>query len=140
VPGVKEEIQRTSAKIIITLNIMTKFGETHDFKGYDFVRKIEACLNRQLDAIIYNTRRPGNRLLKKYMDEKAEFVELEKFENWIGDRVIYDGDLLDTSTEIARHDPIKLAALIKKIIFKKDDIDFEYELPENHKSDLAMRL
>ena len=118
VPGVKEEIQKSSAKIIYTLNIMTKFGETHDFRGYDFVRKLEDCLNRHVDGIIYNSRRPGKQLLKKYLDEKAAFVELEKSENWIGDRVIYDGDFLDSSSEIARHDPMKLAPLIKSIIFK----------------------
>jgi len=140
VPGVKEEIQKTSAKIIFTLNIMTKFGETHDFKGYDFVRKIEECLNRPIDGIIYNIRRPGTRLLKKYMDEKAEFVELDKSENWIGDRVIYDGDLLDTSAEIARHDPIKLTSLIKRIIFQEGDINFAYEPPEINESDIVMRL
>jgi len=140
VPGVKEEIQKTSAKIIFTLNIMTKFGETHDFKGYDFVRKLEDCLDRQIDGIIYNRRRPDNRLLKKYIDEKAEFVELEKSETWIGDRVIYGGDFLDTSAEIARHDPIKLASLIKKIIFKQDDFNLGYKPPKIHKSNLAMRL
>ena len=140
VPGVKEEIQKTSAKIIFTLNIMTKFGETHGFKGYDFVRKLEDCLSRQIDGIIYNLRRPGNCLLKKYLDEKAAFVELEKSEDWIGDRVIYDGDFLDTSAEIARHDPIKLASAIKRIIFREDHINFAYEPPKIHKSDLAMRL
>jgi uncharacterized cofD-like protein len=121
VPGIKEEIQRSSAKIIYTLNIMTKFGETHDFRGHDFVRKLEDCLNRHVDGIIYNTSRPGKQLLKKYLDEKAAFVELEKSENWIGDRVIYDGDFLDSSAEIARHDPMKLAPLIKSIIFDEND-------------------
>jgi len=127
VPGIKEEIQKTSAKIIFTLNIMTKFGETHDFRGYDFVRILEDCLNRQVDGIIYNIRRPGKRLLKKYLNEKAAFVELEKSENWIGDRIIYDGDFLDTSAEIARHDPMKLASLIKSIIFKENDKNLAYE-------------
>ena len=127
VPGIKEEIQKSSAKIIFTLNIMTKFGETHDFRGYDFVRILEDCLNRQVDGIIYNKRRPGKRLLKKYLGEKAAFVELEKSENWIGNRIIYDGDFLDTSAEIARHDSMKLASLIKSIIFKENDKNLAYE-------------
>ena len=54
------------------------------------------------------------------MHEKAEFVELEKPENWIGERVIYDGDFLNTSADIARHDHQKLSWLIDKIIFEED--------------------
>lgn len=122
VPGVKEEILKTRAKIIFMLNIMTKFGETHNFRGYDFAKKIEDCIDRQVDGIIYNTKRPNKHLIERYLDEKAEFVELEKSEKWIGNRVIYDGDLLDTSAQIARHDSTKLASFIKKIIFKKNDI------------------
>ena len=122
VPGVKEEILKTRAKIIFMLNIMTKFGETHNFRGYDFAKKIEDCIDRQVDGIIYNTKRPNKHLIERYLDEKAEFVELEKSEKWIGNRVIYDGDLLDTSAQIARHDSTKLASFIKKLIFKKNDI------------------
>ena len=117
VPGVIEEIQKTSAKILLTLNIMTKFGETQDYMGYDFVRTLEECLKRQVDGIIYNNKRPSQRLLKKYSAEKSEFVKLEKHQDWIGDRVIYDDDLLETSAEIIRHDPYKLFKLLNRILF-----------------------
>ena len=140
VPGVKEEILKANAKIIFTLNIMTKFGETHNFRGYDFVKILEDYLNRKVDGIIYNKKRPDKHLVERYLDEKAEFVELEKSENWIGNRVIYDGDLLDTSAEIARHDPQKLASLINKIIFKENDTILTYEPHKFHKSNIAIRL
>ena len=119
VPGIKEAIQKTGARIFYILNIMTKFGETHNFKGYDFVQKIENYLGRRVDGIIYNVRKPDTHLLNKYLAEKAEFVELEKSENWIGDRFVYDSDLLDTSAEIVRHDPYKLASVISGILFKE---------------------
>lgn len=117
VPGVKEAIQKTGAKIIFVSNIMTKFGETHSFRGSDFVSKLEDAIDRQVHGIVYNTRRPGKRLLEKYSAEKAEFVELERSETWIGDRVVYDGDFLNTAAEIVRHDSQKLSSLIKRIIF-----------------------
>ena len=100
---------------------MTKFGETHGFRGYDFVKKLEDCLDRKVDGIICNKKRPDNKVIKRYLDEKAEFVELEKSEKWIGNRKIYDGNLLDTSTQIVRHDPTKLATLIEKILIKKNN-------------------
>ena len=121
IPGVKEEILKTKAKIIFIINIMTKFGETHSFRGYDFVKKLEDCLDRKVDGIICNKKRPDNKVIKRYLDEKAEFVELEKSEKWIGNRKIYDGNLLDTSTQIVRHDPTKLATLIEKILIKKNN-------------------
>ncbi|MCP4623573.1 MAG: YvcK family protein [bacterium] len=120
VPGVKEQIQKTRAKIIFVLNIMTKFGETHDFGGHDFVRKLEDTINRQVHGIIHNKRRPAKHLLGKYFKEKAEFVKLENVANWIGERVIYNGDFLNTSADIARHDPQKLSLLINRIVSKKD--------------------
>ncbi len=125
VPGMKEEIKKANVKIIFILNIMTKFGETHDFNGNDFVRKIEEYLNRQVDGIIYNTRKPGKHMLQNYIEEKVEYVELDESESWIGDRAIYNGDLLNTSGKIVRHDPRKLASLIKRIIFNADSIHLE---------------
>jgi uncharacterized cofD-like protein len=140
VPGIKEAIQKTRAKIIFTLNIMTKFGETHDFGGYDFVRKLEDCLDRQVDGIIYNARKPGKYLLDNYSEEKAEFVELDRNENWIGERVIFDGDLLTSTSAIARHDPMKLSALIKSIIFKEDDVNPANKQPRMPNPGIDMRL
>jgi uncharacterized cofD-like protein len=140
VPGVKEEILKARAKIILTLNIMTKFGETHNFRGYDFVKRLEDCLNRQVDGIIYNSKRPAKHLIERYLDEKAELVEFEKSENWIGNRVIYDGDLLDTSAQIARHDSQKLASLITKILFTGNENILKSKPHEIHKSNMAMRL
>jgi len=117
VPGIKEAIQNTKAKILYILNIMTKFGETHNYKSHDFVRMIEYYLERPVDGIICNVRKPKKSLLERYMNAKAEFVDVDKSEKWIGHRMLYTGDLVDTSDEIVRHAPEKLASLIKSIIF-----------------------
>jgi len=141
VPGIREEIQKTRAKIIFILNIMTKFGETQGFNGYDFIQKLEGCLNRQVNGIIYNTKRPSKRIQVKYLEEKSEFIELEEYEDWIDDRVIYCGDFLNMSENIARHDPVKLSSIIKSIIYNEDGNIFPFELPKMNKSDIVeMRL
>ena len=119
VPGIKEAIQSTTARIFYILNIMTKFGETHNFKGKDFIKKVEMYLGRQVDGIILNTKRPNIRLLKKYFAEKSEFVEIEQLEKQISNRRIYADDLLDSSDDIVRHDSKKLASLIRAIISKE---------------------
>ena len=116
VPGIKEALQETHANIIFILNIMTKFGETHNFKSRDFIQKIEEYLGRQVDGVICNAAKPCDRLLQKYRAERAEFVDIDRSENWVGKRAIYAGDLLDKSDEIVRHDPNKLASVIQSII------------------------
>jgi uncharacterized cofD-like protein len=119
VPGIKEAIQSTTARIFYILNIMTKFGETHNFKGKDFIKKVEMYIGRQVDGIILNNKKPNIRLLKKYFAEKSEFVEIEQLEKQISNRQIYADDLLDSSDDIVRHDSKKLASLIRAIISKE---------------------
>jgi uncharacterized cofD-like protein len=116
VPGVREALKETGARILYVVNIMTKFGETDHFTGYDFVCKMEECVGRQLDGIIHNTGKPDEKILDQYRAEKAEFVEIDEKAPCWGDRTIYAADLLDTAGDIVRHDSEKLALLIEKII------------------------
>ena len=117
VPGIQEALENSKGKIFYIVNIMTKFGETHDYDGYDFVRTLEKFIPRPVDGIICNTKKPMDEILQKYKEQRAEFVEIEKLENLEGDRKIYACDLLDTSNKIVRHDSNKLASLIERIIF-----------------------
>ena len=130
IPGIKEAIQSTKAKIFYILNIMTKYGETHNFKGIDFIQKIEMYLGRPVDGIICNNKRPNSELLKKYLAENSEFVEFEYSEKDINNRLICADDLLDDSVEIVRHDSKKLASLIQSIIFKKQFFECEKLIDE----------
>ncbi len=123
VPGIKKAIQSTNARIFYILNIMTKFGETHTFNANDFVQKIESYLGRQVNGIICNNRKPNSRLLKKYLSEKSEFVDIEALGKRLNHRLIYADNLLDSSDEIVRHDSKKLAAIIQSIIIKETLIE-----------------
>ena len=116
VPGVREALEQTRAKILYVVNIMTKFGETDQFTGYDFVCKMEACVGRRLDGIIYNTGKPGDTLLEQYHLEKAQFVVIDEHAPCWEDRAIHAADLLDTAGGIVRHDSEKLARLIMQVI------------------------
>ena len=120
IPGIKEALQQTDAKIIYVLNIMTKFGETHHYQAFDFVRKVEAFLGRPVNGVICNTRKPVKKILKAYEKEKAEFVELGNVETWMDSRTVYASDLMDCSEDIVRHDSNKLASLIRDIVFGKN--------------------
>jgi len=116
VPGVKEALQETNATILYIINIMTKFGETHNFTGLDFIRKLEESIERQVDGIIYNSEKPDKKLVEQYMEQKAEFVEIDKNDDFWGNRSIYISNMLDIAGSILRHDSKKLAVLIQEII------------------------
>jgi uncharacterized cofD-like protein len=116
VPGVREALQQTRARILYVISIMTKFGETHQFRARDFVTKLEERMRRKIDAIIYNSRRPEDELIALYHGQKAQFVEIKDSDDWWRHRTIYASDLLDCSGGVLRHDAQKLANLIHDII------------------------
>jgi uncharacterized cofD-like protein len=116
VHGVKECLKKIKAPVLFILNIMTKFGETHQFTGRDFVKTLEEAIGRPLNGIIYNNRKPSAELLLRYHEQKAEFVELDNWDGWWDERKIYALDLLESTAGIVRHDSRKLAALINDLI------------------------
>lgn len=117
VPGVKDSIIKTKAKVFYIVNIMTKYGETNNFTGYDFVNNIEAFIGRPVDGAIYNTMRPRPKILKHYREqEQAEFVEIDHHASFWKKRKLYGADLLSAAGGIVRHDSNKLASLISNII------------------------
>ena len=120
VPKVKEELKKTQAKILYVISIMTKFGETDQFAGRDFVKTLEERIERKVDGIIYNSRRPDAKLLASYRAQKARFVEIDNQDGWWDVRNVYSSELLDASGDIVRHDPQKLADVIRNIIFGGD--------------------
>ncbi len=116
VAGVKEALQKTDAMILYVINIMTKYGETHNFTGRDFVVKLEECMGRRVDGIIYNTAKPSERLLERYRKQKSQFIEIDQTDGFWRDRNILGTDMLDNAGGIVRHDASKLASLIMKTI------------------------
>ena len=116
VPGVREAVQSAKARVLYVINIMTKFGETHNFTGHDFVIKLDECINRQADGIIYNKKRPDKQILEQYRKQKAEFVKISDTEEWLDNRSLYASDLIYSKGGIVRHDSQKLASLIRGII------------------------
>lgn len=113
VPGLREKLNAVSAPIYHVVNIMTKFGETNHFQASDFIATAEGFTGRKIIGAIVNTRRPDDRLLALYRKQKSEFVDLGLPDT--GCQLILE-DLLDTSGDIIRHDPEKLAGLIARII------------------------
>lgn len=116
VPGVKEALQNTCAKIYYFINIMTKFGETHQFSGKHFVVKLEECLERSVTGLIVNSTQPSQNVLDSYRKQKSDFVDIDTTDSFWKDRDIHLIDLLDPNVFIVRHDVKKLTHVIRNII------------------------
>ncbi len=120
VPGVAAALRRTRARLVYVLNIMTKFGETHQFRARDFVAKLEEVISRPFDLVVHNQRRPAPDVLERYRRQQADFVTLENDDGWWDGRKVVRADLIDTAGGVARHDPEKLAALIRGTLLEGD--------------------
>ncbi len=118
VPGVAEALQNTNAKLIYVINIMTKFGETHQFKGIDFIMRLESFLGRNVDTAIYNTLRPTEPVCAMYKLQKSEYVDMDLENSDWGSRDMIGCDLLDSGGQFVRHDPCKLADILESV-FKR---------------------
>ena len=95
---------------------MTKFGETHQYSARTFVGRLEEVLKRKVDGVLCNMQKPAAGILKEYRRQKAEFVKIDTRHAFWGRRLLYAGDLLDTSGGIVRHDSQKLADMLVDII------------------------
>lgn len=109
VPGIKDAIKRSQAKLVYISNIMTKFGETQGFSVEDFLNRIEHYTETKVSVILHNDSCPEEALLEKYLQEKSSWIQFrdpfmaaERYD-------IYQYDLLDQSGGVIRHHIGKMA-------------------------------
>ena len=76
--GIPEALAETQATRIYVCNLMTKLGETDDFKASDFVRQIVHYLNGpNLDWALINTQEIPGDVREAYLTERAYPVEYD---------------------------------------------------------------
>lgn len=126
VKGVKEAIDRSSAKKVLVVNIMTQAGQTDKFSPADFVKVVNQHLGKnKLDAVMVNTEKPAAKALAAYKKQGAEFITpdlrgLKSNETIKADLVSNtvhkktNGDVLHRS--LLRHDSDKVAKVIWELL------------------------
>ncbi|MCL4200441.1 YvcK family protein [Patescibacteria group bacterium] len=55
VSKVPEAFQKTKAKVVYVMNLMTKYGQTYNYKASDHVKVLEQTLGRSIDVVLVNT-------------------------------------------------------------------------------------
>ncbi len=71
VGGIAEAIRSCEGEIIYVCNVMTKHGETDDFRASDFVREVHTYLGRRVDTVLISTSAYPEPLLEAYAREQA---------------------------------------------------------------------
>jgi len=114
VEGISQEIRKSKAKKVYVCNLMTKYGETNNFSVLDFTKEIEKYLNGKIDYVIYNTKNPSKKILRKYKKEHPELLKLVSFERNLSRNKKFIGvNLLSSGSVI--HDPDKVAKVLLKL-------------------------
>jgi len=113
VKNIPQAIKNSKAKKVYISNLMTKYGETTNFKLSDFVAALEKYLGKKvLDFVLYNNKKPNKLRLKKYSKENSIFVEKDISDSYFK---IIDANLI-TEKGFIRHDPQKTAKAILALI------------------------
>lgn len=138
VPGVGEALAASKAFKVYVCNLVTKPSQTDNYGVDDFVDEIERLAGSHfLDAVLFNTRKPGVELLEKYAGVGELAVEYDMTTLDRAPYQAYGGDLLAgtiwenasgadpiaATRTLIRHDPIVVARSI---------IDLYNSQPQKH--------
>ena len=112
--GMKETLAASKAKTVVVCNLMTKWGETNDFKASDMLRELSLYSGiKQFDYVICNTKKIEAPLAEKYAKEKQYPMVCDEHVSTYAKKII-SGDFFVPS-DIARHDSEKLARVISEL-------------------------
>jgi len=125
VEGVAEAVEKSKAKKLYIINLMTKFGQTHGFKASNFVTEIEKYAGKCLDYVLINDKTLPEEIIKRYYEKDKETPVVDDLNGDSYKLVRNDflaegpikrksGDLLKRS--LIRHDSDKLAKAIMEIV------------------------
>ena len=125
VDGIKKSLQKSSAKIICVVNLMTKRGQTTDYTAKDHVDDLKKYLGRKIDFIIINSGKippQAEKVYKKHFESVVvdDIVEKENvFRLDLLSKTIYNQSNSDhVMRSIVRHDSDKLSDVLYRLINK----------------------
>jgi uncharacterized cofD-like protein len=114
VRGAPDAIRKVKGPIALVSNLLTEGRGMWDFTAGEAVRRIGETIGRPVDVVIFNTMRPSQATLARYLDEHKRPLEL-------GDVPpsceIVEGEFW--SDDIARHDRRRLAQAVWAVLAKR---------------------
>ncbi len=141
IPGILHAVQRSAAKVVLILNIMTQPGETDHMSALDHLDALERHVTptplreevmsapgsdreNLVDCMLVNATRPAPVILEHYAETGSELVDFDRDGLEARGVALLERDLLADNDvpaalrgdELIRHDPGKLSRAILELI------------------------
>jgi uncharacterized cofD-like protein len=109
VTGIPEALQRTKARVLYIVNLMTRYGETDGYTASDHVEQIARYAGRMPDAVLVHEGDVPAAVLARYEAERSYHVavDVERLRAK-GVRIVKSADVMAT-VSVVRHDPARTA-------------------------------
>lgn len=130
IKGIKQALKKTKAKFIYNMNLMTKSGQTTNYKASNHIRDIEHFTGRSPDIVIINNGNVPPDILNWYTSHSEKVVENDLKQVGLRSKII-ERDLVDRNNymkqsadkfvnplvrSVLRHDSHTLAKVIYNTI------------------------
>jgi uncharacterized cofD-like protein len=115
VSGIPEALQRTKARLLYVVNLMSRFGETDGYTAADHVAQIARYGGRRPEAVLVHEGDVPRELLERYEAERAHRVIVDtKTLHEQGVKVVKTADVMSTAS-VVRHDPARTARALVEL-------------------------
>jgi len=134
VDGIADALKKTKAICIYVPNLVTKHGQTTDFTVSDHAAEIERFVGAPfLDYVIYNNEKPTKTLLRRYEEEGAFLVKIDKNKlskatykalpgEFLGNMAPKcESDVLPVTRSLIRHNSKAVASTIMDLYLKDSE-------------------
>lgn len=124
VDGMKEAIEKSSAKIIYISNLMTKPGQTPKYTVMDHINDIEKYLGKKISILLVNNAPIQKSVVQYYKKYGAQSVKDDALDNkytvvrqdLLVPGIVNQSESDEVLRSILRHDPLKIAHILHDII------------------------
>jgi len=116
IPGIRQALVKTRARVVLLLNLMTQPGETDGMMGIDHLRALARQAGEGIiDAVLVNSTGIPPALISHYSETGSEPVEVDRAVLEAMGVEVHEADLLAADGDLIRHDSEKLARAVLEL-------------------------
>lgn len=125
--GIAKEIKNSKAKLIYIMNLMTKFGQTYNFKASNHLKILKNYLGKRINYVIVNNGSVNKKALSIYakyqeypvVDDLSAKSYYKIIRNDVAAKnIIYKSASDSLVRSLIRHDSIKLGSVLISLSWK----------------------
>ena len=116
IPGIRQALVKTRARVVLLLNLMTQPGETDGMMGIDHLRALVRQAGEGIiDAVLVNSTGIPPASISHYAETGSEPVAVDRAVLEAMGVEVHEADLLAADGDLLRHDPEKLARAVLEL-------------------------